>query len=94
MPDVEQHELHPDDVELKFNSVSDRVTYAVETPDGSGIMCMISGYDLKTVFNLQLINSLEDAEAMANAIADVFYQNLVEQLLEENKTLPAPDSQH
>lgn len=94
MPHTIMEDKHPDDVELKFNSVSDRVTYAVETPDGSGIMCMISGYDLKTVFNLQLINSLEDAEAMANAIADVFYQNLVEQLIEENKTLPAPDSQH
>ena len=32
---------------------------------------------------MRLINSLADAEATANAMADVFYQALMEQLLAE-----------
>lgn len=78
---------HPDDVNLTFKSISDRVTYGVQTPDGTDMMVMISGYDLKVVFNLSRINTIEDAEAMANALSDVFYQNLMAQLLEENKSL-------
>lgn len=87
------NETNPEDVDLVFKSISDRVTYAVETPDGTDLMVLISGYDLKTVFNLSRINTIEDAEAMANALADVFYQNLMAQLLEENKSLNEPENQ-
>lgn len=90
----ENKHLHPDDVSLVFNSISDRTTYGVETPDGTGMMAMISGYDLKIAFDLSRINSLEDAEAAANALADVFYQNLMDQLISENKSLVGAGKQH
>lgn len=85
---------HPNETQLSFQSVSDRVTYGVQTPDGTDMMAMISGYDLKIIFNLSRINTIEDAEAMANALADVFYQNLMAQLLEENKSLSESENQH
>ena len=39
-------------------------------------MAFISGYDLEIKFNLRLINSLADAEACADALAQVFYDAL------------------
>jgi len=45
-------------------------------------MATISGYDLQISFNMRLINSLADAEACTNSIADVFYQALMNQLIE------------
>lgn len=94
MEDQIKNEGHPDDRDLTFKSISDRVIYGVETPDGDDLMAYISGYDLKIVFNLSRINTLTDAEAVANALADVFYQNLMEQLIEENKSLIDSDKQH
>ena len=59
----------------------DRMTYGVLNYDGNELMAAITGYDLNVVFNMRLINSLSDAEACANALADVFYQTLMEQLI-------------
>lgn len=61
--------------------VEDRMTYGVLNYDGNELMAAITGYDLNVVFNMRLINSLADAEACANALADVFYQTLMEQLI-------------
>ena len=62
--------------------VGDRIIYGVLNYDGNEYMATISGYDLQISFNMRLINSLSDAEACANGIADVFYQALMNQLLE------------
>lgn len=43
-------------------------------------MAVISGGDLEIRFNMRLINSLADAEACADALAQVFYDTLIEQL--------------
>ncbi len=59
----------------------DRMTYGVLNYDGNELMAAITGYDLNVVFNMRLINSLTDAEACADALADVFYQTLMEQLI-------------
>lgn len=61
-----------------------RVTYGALGYDGNELMAFISGYDLEIKFNLRLINSLADAEACADALAHVFYDALMEQLLNEN----------
>ena len=57
------------------------MTYGAMNYDGTELMAVISGYDLDIRFNMRLINSLADAEAAANALADVFYEVLMEQLL-------------
>ena len=62
--------------------VGDKTIYGVLNYDGSEYMATISGYDLQISFNMRLINSLADAEACANSIADVFYQTLMNQLIE------------
>lgn len=70
-----------DKIERVTFRVEDRMTYGVLNYDGNELMAAITGYDLNVVFNMRLINSLADAEACANALADVFYQTLMEQLI-------------
>ena len=67
---------------ITFN-IDDRMRYGAMNYDNTELMAVISGYDLNIAFNLKTINSLGDAEAAANALADVFYQVLMEQLLQE-----------
>ena len=66
---------------VSFN-VGDKTIYGVLNYDGNEYMATISGYDMQISFNMRLINSLADAEACANSIADVFYQALMNQLIE------------
>lgn len=61
---------------------ADRVTYGALGYDGNELMAVISGYDLEIKFNMRLINSLADAEACADALAQVFYDTLIEQLIQ------------
>lgn len=68
----------------------DRMTYGAMNYDGTELMSVISGYDLNIAFNMRTINSLADAEAAANALADVFYEVLMEQLIEEKSYLVKP----
>ncbi len=60
---------------------ADRVIYGVLNYDGNEYLAIISGFDVAISFNMRLINSLADAEACANGIADVFYQALMDQLI-------------
>ena len=61
--------------------VKDKTVYGVQGYDGNELMAIISGYDLHIAFNMRLINSLSDAENCANALADVFYELLMEELI-------------
>jgi hypothetical protein len=61
---------------------SELMYYGVLDYDGNELMAAITGYDLNVSFNMRLINSLADAESCANALADVFYQALMEKLIE------------
>lgn len=69
---------------------SERMTYGAVNYDETDMMAVISGYDLNIAFNMRTINSLSDAEAAANALAQVFYELLMEQLLEEKSHLVKP----
>jgi hypothetical protein len=60
---------------------NERMMYGVLNYDGNELMAAITGYDLNVSFNMRLINSLADAESCADALANVFYQALMEQLL-------------
>lgn len=80
---------------ITFN-VQDRMTYGVLGYDRSELMAVISGGDLEIRFNMRLINSLADAEACADALAQVFYDTLIEQLIQvkvgfKDGTHPSPD---
>lgn len=80
---------------------ADRITYGALGYDGNELMAVISGYDLEIKFNMRLINSLADAEACADALAQVFYDTLIEQLIQAkagfikppgvNETRTSPD---
>jgi hypothetical protein len=59
----------------------ERMMYGVLNYDGNELMAAVTGYDLNVSFNMRLINSLADAESCADALANVFYQALMEQLL-------------
>lgn len=69
---------------------ADRMTYGALGYDGNELMAVISGYDLEIRFNMRLINSLADAEACADALAQVFYDTLIEQLIDEKRDFVKP----
>lgn len=71
---------------------SERMTYGAVNYDGNELMAFISGYDLHIAFNMRVINSLADAEACADTLADVFYEALMEQLIAEKSELLKPPS--
>lgn len=67
------------------------ISYGVLNYEGEDLMCTISGYGLNIAFNMRLINSLTDAENCADALADVFYQALMEQLIAQKPNVIKPD---
>lgn len=75
----------PDNAEIEetvsFKKDSEKMMYGVLNYDGNELMAAITGYDLSVSFNMRLINSLTDAESCADALADVFYQALMKQLI-------------
>lgn len=74
---------------VTFN-LADRMTYGTLNYDGNELMAIISGYDIDISFNMRLINSLADAESCADALADVFYQILMEQLIAQKPEIHQP----
>lgn len=81
------HEQIPETITFR---TADRMMYGALGYDGNELMAVISGYDLEIKFNMRLINSLSDAEACANALADVFYEALMEQLINEKREFAKP----
>lgn len=80
MEQEKQHDAEQVPETITF-CTADRMTYGALGYDGNELMAVISGYDLEIRFNMRLINSLADAEACADALAQVFYEALMEQLL-------------
>nr|DAI00560.1 MAG TPA: hypothetical protein [Caudoviricetes sp.] len=78
------------EVETVSFNVKDKIIYGVQGYDGNELMAIISGYDLHIAFNLRLINSLSDAENCANALSDVFYELLMEELISQKKGVTQP----
>lgn len=74
---------------VTFN-VEERMRYGAMNYDNTELMAVISGYDLNIAFNLNTINSLSDAEAAADALAQVFYETLLEQLIQEKSDIIKP----
>jgi len=70
--------------------VRDLTTYGVLGYDGNEFMAAISGYGLNIAFNMRLINSLADAEAMADGMAGVFYEALMERLIAQKRDFANP----
>ncbi|MFR9546566.1 MAG: hypothetical protein SNJ29_13460 [Rikenellaceae bacterium] len=77
---------------VTFN-VEDRMRYGAMNYDNTELMAVISGYDLNIAFNLKTINSLADAEAAADALAQVFYEVLLENLIEKKSEIVKPPAQ-
>ncbi|MFR9543176.1 MAG: hypothetical protein SNH27_14115 [Rikenellaceae bacterium] len=77
---------------VTFN-VDQRMRYGAMNYDNTELMAVISGYDLNIAFNLKTINSLADAEAAADALAQVFYELLMSQLIEQKNGIVKPPAQ-
>lgn len=87
---MEEKKTEEQDETVSFRK-SDRMTYGALNYDGNELMAVISGYDLHIAFNMRVIHSLVDAEAAANALADVFYEVLMEQLISEKSDVLKPN---
>ncbi len=82
-----------DEKETVTFNVEERMRYGAMNYDNTELMAVISGYDLNIAFNLKTINSLADAEAAADALAQVFYETLLEQLIQEKSEIIKPPEQ-
>lgn len=69
---------------------SEKMLYGVLNYDGNELMATISGYDLSISFNMRLINTLSDAENCADALANVFYEALMEELIQKKPAILKP----
>ena len=69
---------------------SEKMVYGVLNYDGNELMATITGYDLSISFNMRLINSLADAQNCADALANVFYETLLEELIQKNPAILKP----
>lgn len=69
---------------------SEKMVYGVLNYDGNELMATITGYDLSISFNMRLINLLADAENCADALANVFYETLLEELIQKNPAILKP----
>lgn len=70
---------------ITFNAHSDLMVYGVSTEDGEEMIVEISGYGMKTKFNMDKINSIDDAEYACQAMSNVFFKALFETMLESIK---------
>ena len=62
--------------QIAFNAHSDLMVYGVSSEDENDMIAEISGYGIKTKFNMDRINSLDDAEYACQAMANVFFKAL------------------
>lgn len=88
----EEQKIQPPQQTVTFRT-DEMMTYGVLAYEGEELMAVISGYDLNIRFNMRLINSLADAESVADALADVFYQTLMEQLIAANAEFIKPNAE-
>ncbi len=87
MEDLQQENNSEEIVSFKK---SERMLYGVLNYDGNELMAAVTGYDLEVNFNMRLINSLADAESCADALANVFYQALMEKLIIKRPDIVKP----
>lgn len=71
--------------QITFNAHSDLMVYGVSTEEGEEMIAEISGYGIKTRFNMDRINSIDDAEYACQAMSNVFFKALFETMLEDMK---------
>jgi hypothetical protein len=71
---------------------TDLITYGVIGYEGDELLATITGYGLSINFNMRLINSIADAEKMANGLADIFFKALMDQLIEINRDIVTPSN--
>lgn len=84
-----EEEMKPQAETVTFRT-EELMCYGVLGYEGEEMMAAITGYDLNVQFNMRIINSLADAEACADALADVFYQALMKQLIARNADFIKP----
>lgn len=66
---------------VEFNSESDKSIFAVVHPESSETMAEITGYGLDVKYNMSLINSQSDIDAVTEGIAAVFKEHLMSKIL-------------
>lgn len=70
--------------QVSFKEIDDLTSFTVKTEDGKALF-YISGYGLTVNFNRDMLNSVEDVEAMLDGIKDLFRKMVMKSLLPDNK---------
>lgn len=75
-----------DEPRVLFRSMSDRDILRVYKEDTDQTLVEISGYDLEINFNMSLITSVQDIEAVLGGLTELFRDSIMKQMLgEKNK---------
>lgn len=70
--------------QVSFREIEDLTSFTVKTEDDK-VLFYISGYGLAVNFNRDMLNSVEDVEAMLDGIKDLFRKMVMKSLLPDNK---------
>ena len=70
--------------QVSFREIDDLTSFTVKTEDGKALF-YISGYGWTVNFNRDMLNSVEDVEAMLDGIKDLFRKMVMKSLLPDNK---------
>ena len=87
--DAEDIQQGPIPETITFHT-ADRMTYGALGYDGNELMAFISGYDLEIKFQFADYKFTGGCEACADALAQVFYEALMEQLINEKADFVKP----
>ena len=78
---------------ISFNKDADFQQIGVLNYNTDELMATISGYGLAFNFNMELINSVKDVEAIANGMADCFYEIIMDKLIQKKpEIVPTKES--
>lgn len=80
---MEEKEIS-EECQVSFREIDDLTSFTVKTEDGK-VLFYISGYGLTVNFNRDMLNSVEDVEAMLDGIKDLFRKMVMKSLLPDNK---------
>lgn len=72
-----------DEPKVIFRAMSDRDVMRIYSEETGQTLAEISGYNLAINFNMQLINSIQDIEAVLSGLTELFRDSIMRQMLKD-----------
>lgn len=66
---------------VTFKTITDRDIWNIVSETNGEVLIQITGYDLQMRFNIEYLRSMQDIEAAAGGVADLFREQMLEAIL-------------